>query len=169
MSPMSHTIEQGLSNRKNCCYLAVCESCFIFASILESQEDYNVAHCPRCFEKISLVPLNPDEIFLQQHTKSMWNVSLVRIQATSLGLGALQIVSTTGMMHFSAYTKDPSWRTVTDTIELFLLRLCSKGHPMHYFIWHKRRDQNQSKKINTQINIHKGNSYCNQINYYSKQ
>ena len=64
MSAMSRTIGQDLSDRSsNCCYFAVCESCFLIATILESREDYNVAYCPRCLEKLSLIPLRPDEIF----------------------------------------------------------------------------------------------------------
>ena len=63
MSAMSHTMEQRFGNRKNSCYFAVCESCFLIASIFEPREDSNVAYCPRCFEKLSLVPLSPDEIF----------------------------------------------------------------------------------------------------------
>jgi hypothetical protein len=59
---MSRTIEQDLSNRRNC-YSAVCESCFLIARILESREDYNVAYCPRCLEKLSIVPLSLDEIW----------------------------------------------------------------------------------------------------------
>ena len=63
MYAMSRAIEQNLSDRSNChYYFAVCESCFLVASILESREDSNVGYCPRCFEKLSLVPLSPDEI-----------------------------------------------------------------------------------------------------------
>jgi hypothetical protein len=64
MGAIPRAIEQNLSDRSNChYYFAVCESCFLIASILESREDYNVAYCPRCFEKLSLVPLSPEEIF----------------------------------------------------------------------------------------------------------
>ncbi len=63
MCVMSRTIGQDLSNQRNRCYFAVCESCFLIARILESHEDYSIAYCPRCLEKLSLVPLSPDEIF----------------------------------------------------------------------------------------------------------
>jgi hypothetical protein len=63
MCAMSRAIEQNLSNRKNCCYFAVCESCFLIARILESRKDHNIGYCPRCLEKLSLVPLSADEIF----------------------------------------------------------------------------------------------------------
>jgi hypothetical protein len=62
MSAMSARIEQDLSNRRNSRYLAVCESCFLVATILESCEDYNIGYCPRCFEKLSLAPLRLNEI-----------------------------------------------------------------------------------------------------------
>jgi hypothetical protein len=63
MSTMSRIIEHDLSNRRNICYYAVCESCFLIATILESREEYNIGYCPRCLEKLSLIPLSPDEIF----------------------------------------------------------------------------------------------------------
>ena len=65
MSAMSRTIEQDLSNRSDCCYFAICESCFLIATILESREDCNIAYCPRCLgkEKLSLIPLGLDEIY----------------------------------------------------------------------------------------------------------
>ena len=64
MSAMPRAIRQDLSDRRNCCYFAVCESCFLIATILESREDYSTAFCPRCLgnEKLSLIPLSPDEI-----------------------------------------------------------------------------------------------------------
>jgi hypothetical protein len=69
MCAMPRSIEQDLSNRKNCCYFAVCESCLLIATILELREDYNIAYCPRCLEreKLSLIPLSPDEIFTMAH------------------------------------------------------------------------------------------------------
>jgi hypothetical protein len=67
MSAMSRIIEKDLSDRSNCCYFAVCESCFLIATILESREDCNIAYCPRCLEKLSLIPLGPDEIFTVAH------------------------------------------------------------------------------------------------------
>ena len=64
MCAMSRAMEQDLSDQSNYhYYFAVCESCFLIASILESRKDSNVAYCPRCFEKLSLVPLSPDEVF----------------------------------------------------------------------------------------------------------
>ena len=63
MSAMSRAIGQDLSNKRDCCYFAVCESCFLIAKILESHEDYDIAYCPRCLEKLSLTPLSPNEIF----------------------------------------------------------------------------------------------------------
>ena len=67
MCAMSRAIEQDLSNRSNCCYFAICESCFLTATILESHEDYNMAYCPRCFEKLSLIPLGLHEIYTMEH------------------------------------------------------------------------------------------------------
>ena len=69
---MSRIFEQDLSDGRNnrYYYFAVCESCFLIATILESREEYNIAYCPRCLEKekLSLVPLSPDEMYtLQQH------------------------------------------------------------------------------------------------------
>ena len=63
MCAMSRAIEQDLSNRSNCCYFAICESCFLIATILESREDCNFAYCPRCLEKekLSLIPLSLEE------------------------------------------------------------------------------------------------------------
>jgi uncharacterized paraquat-inducible protein A len=64
MCAMSRAMRQDLSDQSNCHhYFAVCESCFLIASILESREGSNVAYCPRCFEKLSLAPLSPYEIF----------------------------------------------------------------------------------------------------------
>lgn len=65
MCAMPSAIGQDLSDRSNChYYFAVCESCFLISTILESHEDCNIAYCPRCLEKekISLIPLSPDEI-----------------------------------------------------------------------------------------------------------
>ena len=63
---MPREMGRDLSDRSNChYYFAVCESCFLVATILESREDYISAYCPRCLEreKLSLIPLGPDEIF----------------------------------------------------------------------------------------------------------
>jgi hypothetical protein len=68
---MPGAIGQDLSDRSNChYYFAVCESCFLIATILESYEDCNnIAYCPRCLEKekLSLIPLSPDEIYALSH------------------------------------------------------------------------------------------------------
>ena len=58
---MPRAIRQDLNDRRDCCYYAVCESCLLVATILESREDYNIAYCPRCLEKLSLIPLSLDE------------------------------------------------------------------------------------------------------------
>jgi hypothetical protein len=65
MCAMPRAIEQDLSNRSNCCYFAICESCFLIATILESRDDCNIAYCPRCLEKekLSLIPLSLEEIY----------------------------------------------------------------------------------------------------------
>ncbi len=65
---MPGALGKDLSDRSNChYYFAVCESCFLIATILESSEDSNVvgSYCPRCLEKekLSLIPLTPDEIY----------------------------------------------------------------------------------------------------------
>jgi hypothetical protein len=69
MCAMSHAIEQDLSNRSNCCYFAICESCFLIATILESREDCNITYCPRCLEKekLSLIPLSLKERYTMLH------------------------------------------------------------------------------------------------------
>lgn len=70
MSAMPRAIGQDLNDRSNChYYFAVCESCFLIATILESSEDCNIAYCPRCLgnEKLSLIPLDPDEIYTLSH------------------------------------------------------------------------------------------------------
>jgi hypothetical protein len=69
MCAMSRTIEQDLSNRSNCCYFAICESCFLIATILESREDCNIAYCPRCLEKekLSLIPLSLEEKYTMSY------------------------------------------------------------------------------------------------------
>jgi hypothetical protein len=69
MCAMSRAIEQDLSNRSNCCYFAICESCFLIATILESRGDCNIAYCPRCLEKekLSLIPLSLEEIYTMSH------------------------------------------------------------------------------------------------------
>jgi hypothetical protein len=67
---MSHAIGQDLSDRNNCCYFAVCESCFLIATIVESRNDFNnIAYCPRCLEKekLSLIPISPDEVYTLSH------------------------------------------------------------------------------------------------------
>jgi hypothetical protein len=70
MFAMSRAIKQDLSNQSDCCYFAICESCFLTATILESRDDFNiVAYCPRCLEKqkLSLIPLGLDEIYTMSH------------------------------------------------------------------------------------------------------
>ena len=69
MCAMSRAIEQDLSNRSNCCYFAICESCFLIATILESRDDCNIAYCPRCLEKekLSLIPLSLEEVYTMSH------------------------------------------------------------------------------------------------------
>ena len=70
MSAASRAIGQDLSDRNNRhYYFAVCESCFLIATILESHEDYHIAYCPRCLEreKLSLIPLSHDEIYTMSH------------------------------------------------------------------------------------------------------
>ena len=67
---MLRAFGQDLSDRSNrCYYFAVCESCFLIATILESREDCNIVYCPRCLEKekLSLIPLSPDEIDTISH------------------------------------------------------------------------------------------------------
>ncbi len=62
MSAMPRAIGQDLNDRSNChYYFAVCESCFLIATILESREDCNMAYCPRCLEKLSLIPVSIEE------------------------------------------------------------------------------------------------------------
>jgi hypothetical protein len=70
MCAMPHAIGQDFSDRSNChYYFAVCESCFLIATILESREDCSFAYCPRCLEKenLSLIPLSPDEVNEMSH------------------------------------------------------------------------------------------------------
>ncbi len=57
-------IEQDLSDRNDCYYFALCESCLLIARILESNKDYNIMYCHRCLEKqkMSLIPIGLDEI-----------------------------------------------------------------------------------------------------------
>ena len=66
MGAMPRAIEQDWSDRGNShYYFAVCESCFLIGTILDSCEDYNIAYCPRCLEKekLSLIPLSPAEVY----------------------------------------------------------------------------------------------------------
>jgi hypothetical protein len=69
MYAMSPAIEQDVSDGSIRYYFAVCDSCFLIATILESREEYNIAYCPRCLEKqkLSLIPLSPDEIHTLQY------------------------------------------------------------------------------------------------------
>jgi hypothetical protein len=69
MCAMPRVIGQDLSDRSDCYYFAVCESCFLIATILESREDCNIEYCPRCLEKekLSLIPLSPDERYTLSH------------------------------------------------------------------------------------------------------
>jgi hypothetical protein len=67
---MPRAIGQDFSDRGNCQhYFAVCESCFLIATILESRDDYNFAYCPRCLEKenLSLIPVSPHEVNEMSH------------------------------------------------------------------------------------------------------
>jgi hypothetical protein len=91
---MPGTIGQDLSSRSNChYYFAVCELCFLIATILESHEDCNnIAYRPICLEKLSLILLRPNEIF-QCQIKCVHGINLVRIRTISPELGPLQRVT----------------------------------------------------------------------------
>jgi hypothetical protein len=91
---MPRAIVQDLSVRNNCnYYFAVCESCFLIATLLESYEDCNnIAYCPRCLEKLSLILLRPNEIF-QCQIKCVNGINLARIRTISPELGPLQQVA----------------------------------------------------------------------------
>ena len=70
MRAMSHAIGQDLSDRSNYCYFAVCELCFLIATIVESRDDCNnIGYCPRCLEKekLSFIPISPDETYTLSH------------------------------------------------------------------------------------------------------
>ena len=61
---MPRAMGRDLSDRTNYhYYFVVCESCFLISTVLESHEDGDVAYCPRCFEKLSLIPASPDEVY----------------------------------------------------------------------------------------------------------
>ena len=69
MCAMPHSRGWDLSDRDNChSFFAVCESCFLIATILKSCEDSNnIPYCPRCHEKLSLIPLSPAEVYRMSH------------------------------------------------------------------------------------------------------
>jgi hypothetical protein len=69
MSAMSRAIRQDLSDQSSCSYFAVCESCLLVATILESRKGCSIAYCPRCLEKVtlSLIPLSFGEIYTLSH------------------------------------------------------------------------------------------------------
>jgi hypothetical protein len=87
MCAMPSTIGQDLSDRNNChYYFAVCESCLLISTISESSDDWDIAYCPRCLEKekLYLIPLSPDGIYIHSHLNSMGIHSTIKRQITAI-------------------------------------------------------------------------------------